>query len=332
MAPSFPDTPAAVPADALADALFRLGRWLQQSGYHFTTVTPSTQARVNARPDATLARNLADVFGWSRPFNADLLPREAVGWLQNAGLLEAFSGTLRSRVRFSSLYGQLYAHSAWPTDGADAVFFGPDTCRFAALVRAELARQPLAANSRILDIGCGAGPGGLVAALGSMGHQPALLLADINPTALEFARANARLAGVPQVQCIHSDLYAALDGSFNLIVANPPYLLDASERLYRHGGGPLGSALSLRILQEGLSRLAAGGRLVLYTGAPIVGGHDPLLAAALPIAAQAGAALHYRELDPDVFGEELDQPAYAQVERIAAVALVASRPHASAVP
>ena len=34
-----------------------------------------------------------------------------------------------------------------------------------------------------------------------------------------------------------------------------------------------------------------------------------------------GTRFDYRELDPDVFGEELDRPAYAHVERIAVVAL-----------
>jgi hypothetical protein len=36
----------------------------------------------------------------------------------------------------------------------------------------------------------------------------------------------------------------------------------------------------------------------------------------------------YGELDPDVFGEELDTPAYACAERIAAVGLVVQRPAA----
>ena len=40
---------------------------------------------------------------------------------------------------------------------------------------------------------------------------------------------------------------------------------------------------------------------------------------------QAGVAFIYREIDPDVFGEELDAPAYANAERIAAVALVAEQ-------
>ncbi|MDP2267619.1 MAG: hypothetical protein Q8K46_00475, partial [Deltaproteobacteria bacterium] len=33
----------------------------------------------------------------------------------------------------------------------------------------------------------------------------------------------------------------------------------------------------------------------------------------------------YAELDPDIFGEELDTPAYSQVDRIAAVALVVTK-------
>lgn len=33
----------------------------------------------------------------------------------------------------------------------------------------------------------------------------------------------------------------------------------------------------------------------------------------------------YEEIDPDVFGEELDTPAYAGIDRIAAVLLVARK-------
>jgi methylase of polypeptide subunit release factors len=128
------------------------------------------------------------------------------------------------------------------------------------------------------------------------------------------------------VTCVQGDLFAPLQGDFDLILANPPYLVDRSERAYRHGGGALGFALSERIVSEGAPRLAPGGRLVLYTGAPIVGGKDPFRAAAERLLAPCGWTVQYRELDPDVFGEELAEPAYAEVERIAAVALVVQRP------
>ena len=312
----------------LTDALVLLGRWLRAEGYRFTTVTPATHARVNARHAAQAARSLRDIFGWSRPFSPDLLPRQVAGWLRDGGLLETVDGEIglwRSKVRFSTLGDCLYAHSAYPTLDADAVFFGPDTYRFVALIDAELARRPLAAGARILDIGCGAGPGGMAAALTTQACRPDLVLADINPRALDFARANAALAGLNEVTFQQSDLFASVAGSFDLIVANPPYLVDAGERSYRHGGGALGSALSLRIVREGMPLLVPGGRLILYTGAPIVEGGDPLRDAVGALLRQAGAAFSYREIDPDVFGEELDAPAYANAERIAAVALVAEQ-------
>jgi hypothetical protein len=39
--------------------------------------------------------------------------------------------------------------------------------------------------------------------------------------------------------------------------------------------------------------------------------------------AEAGCELRYSELDPDVFGEQLSQPAYREAERIAVVGAVA---------
>ena len=307
-------------------ALVLLGHWLGASGYRFVTVTPATHATVNARAGVQRARNLRDVFGWSRPFEAGLLPEQVLQWLRDGGLLHDANGLLRSRVRFSSLGEHLYAHSAYPTTEADAVFFGPDSYRFSALVEAELDRAPLPGGARILDVGCGAGPGGVAAALASHSREPCLVLADINAQALVHARANAALADLERVAFTQSDLYAQVEGQFDLIVANPPYLVDPSARTYRNGGGPLGGGLSERIVAEGLARLAAGGRLVLYTGAAMVEGVDPLFESLRGVLQQRGWAFSYRELDPDVFGEELELAAYGQADRIAAVALVVQRP------
>jgi methylase of polypeptide subunit release factors len=63
-----------------------------------------------------------------------------------------------------------------------------------------------------------------------------------------------------------------ITGLFDLIISNPPYLVDKSRRLYRHGGGAWGCNLGLRIVQEGLTKLGPGGKLLLYTGTPIVEG------------------------------------------------------------
>lgn len=309
------------------DALVFLGKWLQAGGYRFTTVTPATHARVNARPGAAQAHDLRGVFGWSRPFEQTLLPPEIFEAMREGSLLvPAPRGLWASAVRFSSIGKLLFAHSAYPTTQPDAVFFGPDTVRFAALIESQLERQPLAPGARILDMGCGAGPGGIVAARASAAAGPRLALADINLAALAHARANATLAGLAHCELAQGDLFGAVDGVFGLIVANPPYLNDAAQRAYRHGGGAWGGGLSERIVREGLPRLAPGGRLVLYTGAAMVDGADPLLEALRPELDAQGWPWDYWELDPDVFGEELLEPAYAGAERIAAVALVVQRP------
>lgn len=309
------------------EALLALGRWLQQQGYCFATVTPATHARVNARLESARACDLRDVFGWSRPFAPGLLDARVLWWLRQADLLGSTrDGLSCSKVRFASLGECLFAHSAYPTVDADAVFFGPDTVRFAALIDAELQRAPVPHGARILDLGCGAGPGGIIAARLAAASRPELVLADISTRALRYAGANVALAGVPHASFVQGDLFALVAGTFDLIVANPPYLNDSAKRTYRHGGGAWGGGLSERVVLEGLPRLSPGGRLVLYTGTAVVCGADPLLSFLRPHLETTGWQWRYRELDPDVFGEELAEPAYAGAERIAAVALVVQRP------
>ena len=57
----------------------------------------------------------------------------------------------------------------------------------------------------------------------------------------------------------------------------------------------------------------------------IVHGVDPFIAELQPLLDAAGLAWSYEEIDPDVFGEELDRPVYAHIDRIAAVGMVATR-------
>jgi methylase of polypeptide subunit release factors len=306
-------------------ALVALGRALQAADYSFVTVTPETHRRVNARAAAagrSSAENIRDVFGWSRPFAPDVLPAPLLALATQAAVVAtAGDGLLRSTVRFSSIGERLFVHSAYPTHDAQAVFFGPDTYRFSALIEDELARGPRA--RRAIDVGCGSGAGGIVASVWS----DRIVLGDINETALEFAAVNAALAGVDtRAELIVSDVLASVSGEFDVVLANPPYLVDPASRAYRHGGGAHGEELAVRIARESLARLASGGRLVLYTGAAIVDGVDTFLRAVEPVCCEAKATLTYRELDPDVFGEEIEQnDAYVAVERIAAVALVATR-------
>jgi hypothetical protein len=59
--------------------------------------------------------------------------------------------------------------------------------------------------------------------------------------------------------------------------------------------------------------------MLLYTGASVSHGKAPLVTALQEACASGSADIVIEEVDPDVFGEELDQPAYAHVERIAVI-------------
>ncbi|GAB1617363.1 methyltransferase [Pseudomonas sp. NGC7] len=303
-------------------ALLQLGQRLRADGYRFTCVSPATHARNNARDDARQATNVRDVFGWSRPFAPSQMPADQLAPLERAQVLEHHGGLMASSVRWSTLDDLLLVHSAYPTHACDAVFFGPDSYRFAQVIHDHLRHSPCRVEHAV-DIGCGTGVGALIIARAAQHAQVSAV--DINPLALRYTTINAALAGINNVSVAASDLLDGLSGRFDLIVANPPYMLDLSARTYRHGGGALGEALSLRIIEQALERLTPRGTLLLYTGVAIVEGRDPLLEAVrLRLAGQAWSWV-YREIDPDVFGEQLAEPGYEHVERIAAVALTVTR-------
>ncbi len=308
-------------------ALEALGRALMTTGYEFVTVTPETHRRVLERRRArhTLARNLRDVLGWNLPFEAGALPSEIFRLMQEADVLEPERGLFRPKIRASTLRGRLYFHSSYPTDDVDAVFFGPDTYRFDAFVSAQLQRMNRRFD-RLVDVGCGTGAGGL----GAREWAAQVVLGDINRHALEIAAVHVRLgvqgsdAISDAIELARSDVLSGVDGAFDCVIANPPYLHDPAERAYRHGGGLLGAELGLRIVAAALDRLSAGGVLLLYTGAAIVDGFDAFRAASQGLCIEAKASFAYAEIDPDVFGEEIeDHEAYAGADRIAAVGLVA---------
>jgi methylase of polypeptide subunit release factors len=303
--------------DAAADALLELLGELDRRGYAFVAPTPASHERVVRRPDMAEARDLRGIFGWSLPFARELPPPALLALLERSGTLCRHGTLLKSGVRVASIHGRLFLHSPFPTEAEDSVFFGPDSYRFADFVRAELPR--VVSPRRLVDLGTGGGVGGILAAAAVPGARITLL--DTNPKALRTASINARHAGV-EVEMVEGDSLDDVAGAVDLVIANPPYMMDDSDRTYRDGGGMHGAALSLDWSLASARRLEPGGRMLLYTGAAIVDGRDRLrdeLEQRLP---GLGCSLRYREIDPDVFGEELEKPAYADVERIAAVGAV----------
>ena len=301
------------------EALLSLSQKLVRQGYRFVTPTPATHHRVLARKVGRAALSLTDVFGWSLPFGADLIQRDLLEDMRAAGVLDDSSVAYRSRVRVSTVRDRVYIHSAYPTSGADAVFLGPDSYRFANLIADELEARPPAPNARIVDIGVGAGVGAVTAA--SCCPSANIVGTDINPQALRLTRVNAAAAGV-SIEAIETSGLDGVFGTFDVVLLNPPYLMDSKARIYRHGGAMHGAQLPFDLTVAALGKLSPGGRLILYSGTAIVEGHDGLRAALVQAAADNGVTLRYREIDPDVFSEELDTPLYATVERIALISAI----------
>jgi methylase of polypeptide subunit release factors len=304
-------------------------------GYRFTTVTPTTHQRTLLRK--TLATNLHEIFGWNLYFSPDMLSPMLRKLMIDANIVETKGNYWRSKLRISSLGHDLFLHSAFPTLEQDAIFFGPDTYRFANFIRHSLEKnQPGKRNQfqkplRILDIGCGTGAGGIAAVRALLPDQNyELTMNDINPHALDLTMVNAQAAGV-SIKLLAGNIFDLLNEEFDLIVANPPYMKDEAGRSYRDGGKNLGLDFSLRILKKACQHLAPAGRLLLYTGVAMTGQTDPFLSSIEPFLKTSSSKMAfsnekefswaYEEIDPDIFGEELDSPAYSNVCRIAAVGL-----------
>jgi methylase of polypeptide subunit release factors len=290
-------------------ALFELLTQLRRRDYHFIAVTPATHARVLARP-LQGEPTLRDIFGWNRPFGEHQIEPQLLQLLQRSSSVEGAGAQLRSLIRVATLNDDLFLHSSFPTSAADAVFFGPDTYRFARFVRAQL--RALSPPAWIVDMGAGSGAGGISACRAVSAR---LSLVEINPAAARLARINAHFAGIAAE--VRAD-YGIPEGC-DLVIANPPYMIDPAHRTYRDGGAMLGSEVACAWVTQALAALVAGGTVLLYCGFAVVGGK---LEAVDRIRSLCGnAELHVDEIDPDVFGDELERPEYQDVERIAALGI-----------
>jgi 16S rRNA (guanine1207-N2)-methyltransferase len=98
----------------------------------------------------------------------------------------------------------------------------------------------------VLDLGCGYGVLGLVAAaLAPSGH---VVMVDLNARAVALAKENAALAGLKNVEVLHGDGTAPVaDRQFDVIITNPPIRA--------------GKAQLHRLFRESYDRLRGTGRL-----------------------------------------------------------------------
>jgi len=104
------------------------------------------------------------------------------------------------------------------------------------------------AGDRVLDLGCGYGPIGLVAATFALRGR--VVMVDVNERAVALARENAARAGLENVEVYQGDGTAPVRGrTFDVVAMNPP--IRAGRDTVR------------RLLRESRDTLRPGGRFYL---------------------------------------------------------------------
>ena len=115
-------------------------------------------------------------------------------------------------------------------------------------------------GEKVLEVGCGSG----VVSIHCAKNGCDVTAVDVNPRAVELARRNAGANGA-DIPVFESDVYGNVDGVFDTIVFNLPYLPVDEEGLLAKAwsGGPDGLGPLPRLLEGAPDHLIPGGRVVV---------------------------------------------------------------------
>lgn len=113
-----------------------------------------------------------------------------------------------------------------------------------------LALTEFSQGDKVLDLGCGYGVVGILAC--KLIGESNVILCDISEKAVEYARRNAKLNGVPNADIrISNGFENIVERDFTLIVSNPPYHTDFS--------------VAKHFIEVGFKKLRVGGRMIMVT-------------------------------------------------------------------
>jgi release factor glutamine methyltransferase len=118
-------------------------------------------------------------------------------------------------------------------------------------------------DDRVLDMGTGTGVNAILAA----SRAREVVGVDINPLAVETAVANAAANGVAdRTTFVHGDLFEPVDGTFDLVVNDPPFRWFAPRDMTERAMADEGYEALGRFFAELPARLRPGGRALIFFG------------------------------------------------------------------
>jgi release factor glutamine methyltransferase len=156
-----------------------------------------------------------------------------------------------------------------------------------ALKKADGQECPFPHDLRIVDVGTGSGA--IALALAKELPNAEIHATDISPAALEIARANAARHELSERIRFHqTDLLAGLEGEFDFVVSNPPYVGESEEdqvqlevRKFEPRNavfaGPTGLEVIERLIPQAQKTLKSSGWLVFEISGTIADGVRRLL-------------------------------------------------------
>ncbi|TML88941.1 MAG: methyltransferase [Actinobacteria bacterium] len=215
--------------------------------------------------------------------------------LSALGLVSAAQGRVRARVRLVP-HGDYYvASDAGPESGLDVPFDHVPGIQAPSVTLAKLAVRNRGGHA--LDLGTGCGIQALLAAK----HVDRVVATDVNRRALGYAAFNAALNGIDTIEFRQGDGFAPVEEEcFDLIVANPPYVIspDASYA-YRDSGLPA-DELCRTVVQKAAAHLTEGGfaHVLVSWAHPAAGDWAEPLKAWVEGCGCDAWLLHYRTSDP----------------------------------
>lgn len=186
---------------------------------------------------------------------ASLMPASILALLLECGMLIRDGAGLSPAVMLTPCDQCFFAADTtarMESHASDLVIWPNPTTR---LLHQFTIRKPVRAT---LDLGTGCG----IQAVFAANHSQRVTATDLNPRAAEFARFNARLNGVENIECLVGDTFAPVrNRTFDLVLANPPFFITpSSEKIYCENGMEL-DRYCRRVAREAAAHLNEDGYL-----------------------------------------------------------------------